>query len=140
MFTRERKRVISKQGGVTKCQRHLAGLCDVNNIVARAMRGDVSMIRSGGQYADLSNMPADLHSALNLGKAAEAAWSSLPDDLKKIYATPEALLHAIQDDSQREVFERNGMLEKAAEAVKVEVVNNPSPVEGGSVVPDSVER
>lgn len=58
----------------------------IENILARAMAGDTSMLNpNGGIYADVSNMPKNLIEARQAMQNLENTWNGLPMSIKNKY-------------------------------------------------------
>lgn len=58
---------------------------DINNIIARVVRGDTSMMNFNDIYGDFVNTPTNLIEAQNITLRAERMWSSLPAEIRKEY-------------------------------------------------------
>lgn len=93
----------------TKCQQHLSKMCDINNMIARAIAGDTSVIRRGS-YADVSQMPDDIQEVLNIGNRAREAYEALPADLRAVYPSPDVFLAALGNPEERKRLERFGII------------------------------
>lgn len=106
-------------------------LCNINNIVQRALRGDATVYRKA-QYADITDSPDSLHAALQAGIAARNAYDALPESVRAAYPTPEAFFAACHDEKQVENLRRLGVCDTPVEETPIEVVvKNPvTPVEG----------
>lgn len=128
MFTRKRKRVRVTPKGVTRTQQHFKVHQDVNNIVARCMRGDMSGLKSHGINDDVSNLPDNLHDLLiqrsENSNFLESVFDKIPEDVRKIYKTPSEFLSALSDEGNRPVFERFGIFKKK-NATSVPVTSSP---------------
>ncbi len=100
---------------------------DIGNIIQRALGGDTSVYRVGGQNADISDMPDNLQDALNQQISAASLFDALTDDAKRHFGDPEGLLRALSNPAEKDNFVRLGLAEFPAEpeTVKVEVVNPP---------------
>ena len=93
----------------TKCQQHLSKMCDINNMIARAIAGDASVFRRG-DYADVSHMPDDVQEMLNIGNRAREAFEALPADLRAVYPTPDVFLAALGNPEERKRLEKFGII------------------------------
>lgn len=93
----------------TKCQQHLSKMCDINNMIARAIAGDTSVIRRGA-YVDVSHMPDDLQQVLNIGNRAREAYDALPADLRAAYPSPDVFLAALGNPDERKRLEKFGII------------------------------
>lgn len=93
----------------TKCQQHLSKMCDINNMIARAIAGDTSVIRRGS-YVDVSQMPDDMQEVLNIGNRAREAYEALPADLRAVYPSPDVFLAALGDPEERKRLEKFGII------------------------------
>lgn len=93
----------------TKCQQHLSKMCDINNMIARAIAGDTSVIRRGG-YADVSQVPDDMQEVLNIGNRAREAYEALPADLRAVYPSPDVFLAALGNPDERKRLEKFGII------------------------------
>lgn len=62
--------------------------CDVNNLVRRYENGDqLALLRDNtGAYADLTQMPQNIHEAQKLSRNVENLYNSMGDDIKSKYA------------------------------------------------------
>lgn len=127
MFKRDRKRVLARTDGASKTEQKWRDRQDVNSIVARCLRGDNSGLKTCGfNFADISEMPSDLQSALNRKIEMEKVFDTLPEEAKKRWKTPSEFISAIGNENEKPFFEKFGLLktpEKALEPVKVEVIN-----------------
>lgn len=56
--------------------------CDIKNILNRCMDGDYSMLRTGGQYGDFSNLPKSLNELQAFNKQAEMNFMKLPKEIR----------------------------------------------------------
>lgn len=126
-----RKSDVAGLGGFepTRTQVHLAKFCDINNMISRALAGDNSVFRTGGTFADLTDMPDSLQDALNAQRLALESYNDLPENVKQMYPNPQAFFAASLDPDNRETFKKLGLLlpeEAPASPVKVEVINNTS--------------
>nr|CAI9750463.1 virion structural protein [Microvirus sp.] len=115
----------------TKCQQHLSKMCDVNNMIARAIAGDTSVIRRG-TYFDVSQMPDDMQEVLNIGNRAREAFEALPADLRVVYPSPDVFLAALGNPEERKRLEKFGIINPpepppAPVAVKVIPEGNEDP-------------
>lgn len=127
MFARTRIRVQTHTSGVSLTEQKWRDRQDVNSIVARCLRGDTSGLKTCGfNYADISSTPDTLQEFLNSRIQAERYYDSLPSEAKKRWKTPSDFVEACSNETEREYFERFGLL-KAKEVddspVKVQVVN-----------------
>lgn len=95
----------------SKCQRHLAKMCDIRTMIARALSGDVSVF-SRASYADLSNAPDSLQDILNAVCRGREAFASLPDSVKAVYPSPEAFMSAIANPDEKARLVSLGVYEK----------------------------
>lgn len=61
-----------------------ADACDINLLIARYMAGDESALnRVKGYYADISNLPTNIHDVYNIIKRAERDFEALPVEVKE---------------------------------------------------------
>lgn len=130
MFSRPvHRKVLARPSGASKTEVHWKDYQDINNIIARVMRGDSSAIRRGAVHADVSEMPDTLQDALNQQKEAAYAYDALPDAVKAKYPTAEAFYAACQDPSQKEELAKLGLLNvpEDEKPVKVEIANPVTP-------------
>ncbi len=93
----------------TKCQQHLSKMCDINNMIARAIAGDTSVIRRGS-YVDVSHIPDDMQTVLNIGNRAREAYEALPANLRAVYPSPEVFLSALGNPDERKRLEGFGIV------------------------------
>lgn len=112
--------------GESRTEQHHQRDCDINRLFNRLVGGDPTVIRSGGVYADVSEMPSTLQAVLNKQIDGRRAYERLPDSVRNRYGTAEDFFAAVQDPNSRKTFEELGLVEipKAVEPVKVEVINN----------------
>lgn len=61
----------------------------IENVIARVIAGDTSMLRPDAIYEDLSNMPNNLMDAMNQIKALENTYDNLSTEMKEKYPTIE---------------------------------------------------
>ena len=121
---------LSFKGEVTRTQQHLKKFTDVNFMMERALAGDTSVYRRGFS-ADISRLPDDMQSVLNVQIRARESYEALPDAVRKQYPTPELFFAACNDPEQKDNLAKLGLL-------KPEVVT--SPVEVKIVNPESVNK
>ena len=57
----------------------------LENVLARCIAGDTSMLRPDGIYADVSKMPKNMIEARQSMQKLENLWNDLPIDIKKKY-------------------------------------------------------
>lgn len=133
MFTRKRNRVKVVPFGATLTEQHWKKHQDVNNIVARCLRGDYSGLKKFGVNTDISAAPSSLQEYLNQRISAEQAFDALPEVVKAKFPTPADMVRACGDESSRADFEKLGLLAPVVkdEPVKVEIV-------GGTGAPPAV--
>lgn len=74
---------------------------DVNNLIKRYENGDqLALLRDNtGAYADLSEMPKNIHEAERLSKQIRAVYDSMGSDIKDKYRTVDEFLCAFSTDS-----------------------------------------
>ena len=115
--------------GESRTEQHWKKYADIGNIIKRALGGDTSVYRNGGQNADISEMPDNLHDALNQQISAASLFDALDDAAKRHFGNPEGLLRALNNPAETENFVKFGLAETPIEpqAVKVEVVNPVTP-------------
>lgn len=131
MFHRPNARkVLCVPCGNSRTEAHWQKTADINNIIARALGGDSSVYRSGAVNADVSDMPDNLHDALNQQIEAASLFDALTDDAKQYFGSPEGLLRAVMNPNEKDNLVRFGLAEPVPTeppAVKVEVVNPTTP-------------
>lgn len=121
----------------TKCQTHLSKMCDINNMIQRAIAGDSSVYRRGS-YGDFRDAPEDMQGYLNLMVRGREAYEALPSAVKAVYPSSEVFLSALGNPDERERLVNLGVLveNKPAEPIAVKVIpagNEPSKGEAQSV-------
>lgn len=57
----------------------------IENIMARAVAGDTSMLRPDGLYADLSEVPNNMIDAMKQIQNLENTWAGLDNEIKRKY-------------------------------------------------------
>lgn len=72
-------------------QPQFKSLCDIGNMIRRALSGDTSVF-GRATYFDASNAPEDFADAQYRLAAARSIWNDLSDEMKKVYGSPERLL------------------------------------------------
>lgn len=100
--------------------------CDINQMIARLARGDLSVLKSTGVYYDITNIPTDLQSSLNLQIQVRDFWNADENDaLRKRFVVPENLIDFLSDSKNREEAIQLGILPApvADAPVEVKVVN-----------------
>jgi hypothetical protein len=116
MFTRlaskSRKTALHFEGQ-SRAETHLARQCDVNYLYNRLVGGDTSVLKTGGVYADISEMPDTLQGVLNTQISGRRAYEALPDSVRARYRTAEEFYSAAMNPSNREEFEALGILQKS---------------------------
>lgn len=107
----------------TKCQAHLAKMCDVNYMISRAVQGDSSVYRHGFN-ADVSNMPEDMQGYMNAIVRGREAYEALPAAVRSVYPSAEVFMAALSDPSEKERLLKLGVLNevKAEEPLAVRVI------------------
>ena len=75
--------------------------CDINEMVRRALCGDMSVIRHP-DFSDISNLPEDSHELANLIAEANTAWHDLPDKVRMTFGTLENFISYFENaDKQK---------------------------------------
>ena len=119
--------------------------CDINGIMARYEKtGVISHVKQRQpMYLDLSNVP-DLHTAMNVVKAAEVAFMSLPASVRLLFGNdPMEFVKFAEDPENLDQMREWGLAEPAEptpEPLEVRVVSEPpasneapAPAPGASV-------
>lgn len=122
-------KVLARPSGASKTETHWKDYQNINNIIARVIRGDSSCIRRGAVHADISEMPDTLQDALNAQHEAAYAYDALPASVKAEYPTAEAFYAACHDPSQKDKLVSLGVADSPTveSPVKVEVINPVTP-------------
>lgn len=110
----------------SKVANHLGKMCNVNNMVARLIKGDSSVTRSGGFFGDISDLPDGLSAILNKANASREAFDRLPYEVRSRFTSYDAFLGALSKPEEKAFFQKVGIFKPdiAPESpVKVEVVN-----------------
>lgn len=95
----KRHRVQLETGNESMTQQNFKDECDINNILKKYKRtGLVEHVAShGGRYEDLSQ-PVDYQTALNVVISAQAAFDSLPSDIRKQFGNnPQEFLEFVNN-------------------------------------------
>jgi phage internal scaffolding protein len=90
--------------------------CDINNILRQyQMTGIINHLNEAQpQYADLPE-PMEYQEALNQVQAAEAAFNSLPQELRERYGNdPAGLLQALSNPAEAGFLQEQGILNAPA--------------------------
>lgn len=66
----------------------------VNNMIARLLGGDSSVIRRG-IYIDATKFDGDFHDLQNRLASARSLWANLPEKVRAAYGSPENLLSEV---------------------------------------------
>lgn len=76
-----------------------AAECDINVILTKYLNGDISVLnKSAGTYADVSNIPTDVHQMYNIINYSEAVYANLTNDQKAAFNNDyETFLQAMQN-------------------------------------------
>lgn len=120
----ERKRVqLSFKNTKSKVQQNFKDEVDINNIIARAKKGQNPLFsQKQPMYADLSDLP-DYKEALNTVIKAEEAFSALPGKLKKHFEhNPKILVDYMSDPENFDESIELGLRAKPTKQKPVEVV------------------
>ena len=128
-FARKRNRVRVAPVGATLTEQRWKEKQSIQSMVKRYLSGDSSVVRKA-IFADVSELPDNIHDFLNKQFDAVHAFDSLDDAVKSRFPTPTALLNALHDDASHELLREVGILAKPVgepKAVKVEVVNAVTP-------------
>ena len=130
-YDRLNRRSVKCGDSPCRVQPQFRELCNINNIVQRALRGDATVYRKA-QYADISQSPDSLHAALQAGINARNAYDALPESVRAAYPTPEAFFNACHDAQQVENLRRLGVCDTPIDDKPIEVVvTNPvTPAQG----------
>lgn len=124
-FSRKRNRVRVAPHGATLTEQRWKDKQSIKSMVKRYLSGDTSVVRKAS-FADVSQLPDNMHDFLNNQFDAVKAFDALDDSVKARFPTPSALLHALNDEQSHDLLREVGILAKPIEepkAVKVEVVN-----------------
>lgn len=80
--------------------------CIVSNLVKRYENGDqLALLRDNtGAYADLSNMPKNIHEAQKLSRSIHSLYDSMGDDIKAKYANVEEFCSAFSTKTNFDEF------------------------------------
>lgn len=109
----------------SKCQKHLAKMCDIRTMISRALAGDTS-VYSKGSYSDVTNVPDSMQDLLNLATKGREAYDSLPDSVKSVYPSPEVFISALYNKDEKQRLLSLGVFAKKPVDAPVEVrVINP---------------
>lgn len=103
--------------------------CDVNNLVKRYENGDqLALLRNNtGVYADISELPRNIHEATKLAKDVNAIYDSMGDDVKAKYQNFDEFSSAFSSKAKFNEF-----LSVVSDVVKSRSVKINKP-EGGNV-------
>ena len=112
--------------GKSKTEAHHMRDCDINRLFNRLVGGDISVIKRGAVYADISEMPNTLQAVMNKQIDCRRAYEALPDNVRARYKTAEEFYRAVNDENSRSTFKELGLIvePKPIEPVKVEVINS----------------
>lgn len=85
------------------------GACDVNMMIRRYENGDsLALMRNpNGAYADLSDVPENIHEMRKLARNAESIYSKMGDDIKALYPTFGEFTEAFSSVEKFEQFRKN---------------------------------
>lgn len=101
--------------GHSRTKQEFAHECDLNNKIARVLKGDPSVATRSGFYADVSGLE-DYQSCLNKVMAAEDLFMALPAKVRKRFANdPQAMIDFVGDSRNR------------SEAIDLGLIDAPSP-------------
>lgn len=111
--------------GKSLTEQHHKRDCDINRLFNRLVGGDTTVLKTGGVYADITEMPSSLQMVLNHQIDGRRAYESLPDSVRSRFTTAESFYAAVMDNNSRKTFEELGLIKVPQDppAVKVEVVN-----------------
>lgn len=129
-----RKRCSLKLNKTVKTDQSYKNLCDINLIVSNYNKtGVLSHVKSNlPTYMDHTEIPS-LMEAHAIVRDAQAAFMELPSQIRKLMDhNPKNLESFIQNPENRDLLEKNGILEKI---VKIE-----TPKEELKVEPKTVEK
>lgn len=133
-------RKTGELGALSRTRQEFAKECDINEIMANYKRtGVVSHVNEARpQYGDFANLP-DLHRAMEIFNAAEAAFMQLPAAVRKEYDNdPQSFVTFVQAAESEEDLAKLrsfGLLnvpKPEAPPQKVEVVNQPAAPAAGA--------
>lgn len=107
----------------TKCQAHLAKMCDVNYMIARAVQGDASVYRRGFN-ADVSRMPEDMQGYMNAIVRGREAYEALPAAVRSVYPSAEVFMAALSNPDEKNRLVKLGVFSevKPEEPLPVRVI------------------
>lgn len=137
MFYRHHKRVHPVISGPSRTRQEFAKDCDINQIMARYQKtGVISHVAPRApQYLDVGAVP-DMMTAMNAFIAAEAAFMSLPSQVRKEFDNDPMRFVMFTEDAENLPKLREWGLarpEPVAQApMRVEVVNPAPAPEGAS--------
>lgn len=108
------KRVSTINNEVSRTDQSYKDDCDVNKIIARAMKtGQISHLsKYRGQYADVSQI-TDLQGAMEAVQKANEAFMTIPAQLRKRFGNdPQEFIKYLQDPSNIEESIQLGLRER----------------------------
>lgn len=118
----------SPNGGPSKTRLDQADSCNINTMMAKAMKGIQPRVNTGqGNYGDFSNL-GDYQTALNKVKNAQSIFNALPASLRDKYKNdPNELINKLPSATQEEL-ETLGLLKRRADAsASPETASAPKP-------------
>lgn len=94
-------KVDSPSGDVSLTDSQYLGDCDINNIIKRYTKGDMSAVRSGGVFGDVSGL-GDFRECMEKVRNANEAFASLPAEVRDRFSSDPALLIDFLRDSKND--------------------------------------
>lgn len=110
-----RRRVQTDCSGPSLTQQEFAVEADINRIVDKHVKSGLPF-PTGGQFADVSNVP-DFNQAMDTVVKAQEAWMQLPAKVRRHFGDKaENFLSALHDKERHPELERLGIIKKPVEA------------------------
>lgn len=89
----------------------------IENVIQRVIAGDESVLRPDAIYADISEHPKDMLTAMEQIHNLEQSYSELPEEVKKEYPTIQSW---VENAGTHEWMKLNGYIQEAPEIVTQE--------------------
>ena len=108
----------------------------IENILARCVAGDTSMLRPDGIYVDCSEVPTNMVEQMKAIQNLENTWNGLSNDIKKKYNydVGQFIGQSGTEEWLRDMGLLEGKAEIVAESIEKEKIPEPAKVEGMGVV------
>lgn len=90
--------------------------CDINILLQKYTAGDMSVVKTGGQYVDVADLPENMHEMVNYINAQKERFAALPASIKQKFENSFEVWASAAGTN--DWLEKMGLNEKPKEEVK----------------------